>query len=361
MSMDIKTFMSCARVLPIDVSVLIRGDHGVGKSKVVAQLATEFSLPLLDKRLSQMSEGDMVGLPELKDGVTRFAHPDWYIAACDRPMLLFFDELNRALPEVMQAGFQIVLDRELNGRKLHPETRVYAAINMNARYQVNDMDPALLDRFWCIDLEPSVEDWLVWAKDLLHKNLVSFIATHKTALDPSPKAAPNSVDTSRRSMERLDSAMKLAGLYEADMTTDKVALNQAYQLALGFVGTEVSTQFTNYLKTLDRQITAEDILDRWSKVASKIPDLGQEKYNICCEKLVEHSAEHTWTIKQAKNFGEFVKLLPGELVVTLWQRLAQGNNSQANVKTIHPYIGMLIVKVMSSDNPPDLTPKKVTL
>src|SRR5437867_2646181 len=88
-----------------------------------------------------------VTFPSTDWNVTRFNPPEWYMQACERPMVLFLDELNRATNEVMQAAFQIVLDRQLNGWKLHPLTRVYAAINMGANYTVNEMDPALLDRF----------------------------------------------------------------------------------------------------------------------------------------------------------------------------------------------------------------------
>jgi len=146
--MDFKTFKECARRLPENVSVLVIGDHGIGKSQAVYQLGDDFKLPIVERRLSQMSEGDMIGLPELKDGVTRFAPPDWYKTACDTPVILFLDELNRATDEIQQGAFQIVLGRELNGHKLHPETRVYVAVNHGAEYNVNDMDPALLDRFW---------------------------------------------------------------------------------------------------------------------------------------------------------------------------------------------------------------------
>ena len=136
-TMSIQTFIKVASKLPIETSILLRGSHGIGKSQVVRQMAALFSLPVIDRRLSQMSEGDMIGLPSTDGEVTRFNPPDWYKQACAKPMCLFLDELNRATPEVMQAAFQIVLDRELNGWKLHPQTRVYAAVNSSAAYTVN--------------------------------------------------------------------------------------------------------------------------------------------------------------------------------------------------------------------------------
>ena len=90
------------------------------------------------------------------------------------------------LPAVQQAFFQIVLDRCLgngeggNPYNIHPETRVFAAVNHGSEYDVNEMDPALLRRFLAIDIQPSAEDWFDWAKKnnidpLIIKKLEDFV------------------------------------------------------------------------------------------------------------------------------------------------------------------------------------------
>lgn len=359
--MDIKSFVYCAKNLPPDVSVLIRGSHGIGKSRVIAQLAKHFGLPLIDKRLSQLSEGDMIGLPELKDGVTRFAHPDWYVNACENPVVLFFDELNRALPEVMQAAFQIVLDRELNGKKLHPETRVMSAINNDSIYQVNEMDPALLDRFWVTDLEPTVQDWLDWAAKPraqggggIHPFLIDFVRANRSVLEHSTKANPGEVQPSRRSFERGDQTCQKMGFYDADLTgKENPAAQQMFQLWSGFVGSNVANQIVEYVKNVDKQVSAEDILNNWKKVAKKVEAMGQEKWNICIEKIVAYIRKNVVTEKQALNITEFAKCLPGELVVHFWTELAKDPNpvTQANIKIVHPGLMPLFLPVFGKKAP----------
>ena len=115
-TMSVETFKKVAAILPIEQSVLLRAVHGVGKSKIVRQVAFVLretmglkEYKVVDRRLSQMSEGDMIGLPSTDGNVTRFNPPDWYMEACKTPCCLFLDELNRATPEVMQAAFQVVL------------------------------------------------------------------------------------------------------------------------------------------------------------------------------------------------------------------------------------------------------------
>lgn len=363
--MDIKSFVFCTENLPEDVSVLARGGHGIGKSQVVAQLAEHFKLVLIDKRLSQLSEGDMIGLPVITpDGSTRFAHPDWFVEACDAPRLLFFDELNRALPEVMQAAFQIVLDRTLNGKKLHPGTRIFSAINNDSQYQVNEMDPALLDRFWTADLEPTVEDWLAWAKDKVHPILYSFIQNSrvdskagKSVLDPSPKCNPGEVQPSRRSYERLDKVAQKMGFYDADLKgANNPLAQQFFQIAMGFIGTNCANQLVEYTKNLERQVTAEDIVNNWSKTKDRVEMMGQEKWNICIEKVIDFARANIFTDKQAKNVGDFATAVAagsGELIIHFWTELAKEPNthSQANIKIIHPYVMPLILPVFGKKAP----------
>ena len=60
--MDFKTFVNVSKALPKDITVMIRGPHGIGKSQCVYQLADHFGLPMMERRLSQMTDGDMIGV-----------------------------------------------------------------------------------------------------------------------------------------------------------------------------------------------------------------------------------------------------------------------------------------------------------
>lgn len=324
-SMSIKTFLAVAEVLPVDTSVLLRGPHGIGKSQVVRQLATTFKLPVIDRRLSQMTEGDMVGLPSTDGEVTRFNPPDWYKRACTSPVALFLDELNRATPEVMQAAFQVVLDRELNGWKLHSETRVFAAVNNSAAYTVNEMDPALLDRFWTIDLEPTVEDWVLWARDGHVTDIVTdFIAANEKWLDCPKDSEPGKVTPSRRSWERLSNA-----LVGADIA-DKPDNQLFYPLCRGYIGNEATIAFHSFAKTIDYQVSGADVINGYSKVKKKVNKLGTEKHNILIEKVTDYVTKNLKTLddKQGKNLQDFMKDLPGELRVACWSKLTQGSGTE---------------------------------
>ena len=351
-TMSIKTFLSVADKMPGDISILLRGPHGIGKSQVVraaADLIAEkeglVGWEIIDRRLSQMSEGDMIGLPTTDGDVTRFCPPDWVMRACRTPVCLFLDELNRGTPEVQQAAFQLVLDRELNGHKLHPQTRVFSAVNASAAYNVNEMDPALLDRFWTIDLTPTTEDWTVWARSTgaVHDTIVDFISSNERWLDCPKDSEPGKVTPSRRSWERMSRALVAAGVAENP--------NEAlfYPMCLGFVGTEATIAFHAFAKTIDNQVSGEEILRDYDKVKKKVMKLGQERQNILIEKVSDYITKTLKTLddKQGENLRKFMVDLPGELRVSAWSKMTQGSGTD-NLelsKQVHKHCVQTILEV----------------
>lgn len=359
-TMSVRTFMKVGKNLPCNISVLLRAIHGIGKSQVVRQLGRELGFKpedIIDRRLSQMSEGDVIGLPSTDGETTRFNPPDWYRAACRSPKVLFLDELNRATPEVMQACFQIVLDRELNGCKLHPQTRVYAAINNSAAYNVNEIDPALLDRFWVIDLNPDTQDWLAWARSNLtdndkkegllgeqhvHPTIIDHIATTDKWLDPPKNGEPGAVSPSRRSWERLSQALISANI------ADEPDHELFYPTCLGFIGTEATIAFHDFAKNYDARVTGEEILNKYPKVRSKVVGRGVDKLNACIDKLAEHVIKNCekLTDKQAENLKSFMTDLSGELRISCWSKLtAQGIDKIELAKSIHKNCAELVLQV----------------
>ena len=125
MAVDFKTFSSIVgHVTDVRKPVLLRGRHGIGKSTVVYQYADSVGLPVVERRASQMTEGDLVGLPVIADNSTTFNPPDWFKKACDEPVILFLDEVDRATLEVRQGIFELTDSRKLNGHTLHQDTLV---------------------------------------------------------------------------------------------------------------------------------------------------------------------------------------------------------------------------------------------
>ena len=333
MAVDFKTFGKIVKhVTSVRKPVLLRGRHGIGKSTVVYQYANHISMPVVERRASQMTEGDLVGLPSVEDNSTTFNPPDWFKTACDNPVVLFLDEVDRATLEVRQGIFELTDSRKLNGHTLHPDTVVFAAVNggeHGSQYQVGEMDPAELDRWTVFDIEPSVEDWLDWAKKSDISNEVwSFINANHNHLEHKDDFEPNKVYPSRRSWERLDECLVKDHLFDDS--------NALYHLTSAFVGFEAAVSFRDFVATMDKQVTVEDILDKGD--LSKVRDFDINDHTALVSKFEAEAVFATeLSHEQIENVARYMMTsMPSEVVMKVWSLLGQtGGDEQANLLKIH--------------------------
>ncbi len=355
--MDIKTLKAIIPGLPPHIATLLRGPTGIGKSHISKGIADELSLPFVDVRGSTMDEAKVGGIPDFETskerGVSTFCLPSWYVRACKEPVVLMLDELNRSMPQVQQAFFQIVLDRELGNdvdgvpMRLHPETRIIAAVNVGSEYDVNDMDPALLRRFWVADLEPTVSDWTDWATEAgLDSILVEFIQQNPEhwRVDPG-SVEPGTVVPTPASWHRLDETFSAMTMCPAALAGNATP-SHFYSVAMGFVGTEAAISFCDFVKNYERQISAEDVLDGKVK-ANDIKDLPASTMTNVIDKLGNHSKDNVWTKKQTKAVAEFATEMGGEMLIATFTAIQKANNLK-NLMAINKLIGQEVVALVNN-------------
>ena len=354
--MDIKTFQTLAGKLPPEIAILMRGPTGVGKSQMARALAEELDLPFLDVRGSTMDESQVSGIPDFETsktaGVATFCLPSFYVRACREPVVLMLDELNRSMPQVMQSFFQIVLDRELGNNvdgeplRLHPETRVVAAVNWGNEYDVSDMDPALLRRFWVVDLEPTSQDWLDWAVDTgVDSVLVDFVRQNPEHLRVDPGSVePGTVIPTPASWDRLNKSLVHMGMAPSDICGTRP--QGFYPLCAGFVGMEAAIAFSEFVANYERVISAEDVMEG-RVTAQRAQELSASEALGVVEKLVAScQSEMDWTNAEAENACGFIESLGGEQLVHFWNKASKGNKNQGNVKKIHKLIGLKVTQLV---------------
>jgi energy-coupling factor transporter ATP-binding protein EcfA2 len=355
--MDIKTFKTIATKLPPEIAVLMRGPTGVGKSHLAKAAAEALELPYIDVRGSTMSEGDAGGYPDIegmkKNGIMTFCMPSWFIRGCREPVVIMLDELNRSLPGVQQSFFQLVLDRELGNDedgvpyRLHPGTRVFAAVNHGAEYDVNDMDPALLRRFWVVDLQPTHEDFISWAGETgLDSVLIDFIRQNPAHLrvDPS-KVEAGTVCPNPASWHRLDRSLAHMGLSPSSLAGNKAPL--LYPLSQGFIGTEAAIAFSEFVSKYETVLSAEDVLDRFAEVQDRVKAAPASSLTALIDKLADHCKKNKWSKEQVKNVNGFSLCLTGELLVQLWNSVSASGNLP-NIQGLHAHLGKRIVEAVKS-------------
>lgn len=274
MSNDItaKQLMDMLKYIPSNHNLMIIGDHGIGKSQITAQVYKTEDVNFITLFLGQMGDpGDLIGMPVVdtkkKNMITQFAKPVWWPEDESKPVVLFLDELNRANPMLLAAVMDLTLNRRLMGRSLPPGSRIISAINHGDQYQVQDLDPALYDRFIVVNLLCVASEWLDFAqKNGLHRDVIEFIKTKPDLLHYTGEA--NSVKTATpRGWHRVSDILNGIEQKGEKVDSNNIILQS---LILGCVGKTAMTAFIQFLSSRV-VITAQDILQDYEKVEKKIP------------------------------------------------------------------------------------------
>src|SRR5512134_2662413 len=146
--------------------VMLWGAPGVGKSRIIAQIAARHGVPLLDIRLSQLEPTDLRGIPFRKGELVEWSVPSMLPDARRHGArgILFLDELTSASPTVSAAAYQLILDRRLGEYQVPPGWAIFAAGNRQGdRGVVYAMPSPLANRFSHLTVEVNIDDWAAWA------------------------------------------------------------------------------------------------------------------------------------------------------------------------------------------------------
>jgi hypothetical protein len=145
-----------------------------------------YGLPCVSLLGSQLAPEDLVGVPQIFEGKSRFCPPD--LIARDEPYVLFLDELNASAPEVQKAFYSLIHERRLANYHLPEGSMVVGAGNRaQDRAITRPMASALMNRMLHVELRVNVADWLTWAEGSnLHPYVLDYIRTRPDHLADQP-------------------------------------------------------------------------------------------------------------------------------------------------------------------------------
>jgi hypothetical protein len=191
----------------------VAGPPGIGKSDIVAQVADDFGLKLLDIRLSQMLPEDLTGLPSLdtKTGKAEYNPFSTFPMVGDKipdgynGWMIFLDEMSSASEEVFAAIYSLLLGHRVGGKLIHPKAVIVAAGNRATDSAIaRELPDTLITRMLPATMEVSSKDWIMWATDPKtkgHEGVIDFIKkypdTLNTTVDASQRSELETVPTPR--------------------------------------------------------------------------------------------------------------------------------------------------------------------
>jgi len=289
--------------------LLFTGRHGIGKSEFFEEHAAAENIGCIVRDLSLMEPVDLVGLPQIEGGRTVFRPPSFLPS--DGQGLLVFEELNRAPRHVQTPCLELCTRRRLNDYHLPTGWLIVAAVNPSGGdYDVDELDPALLNRFIQIGLEADRDGWLEWAKENeVHPDVVEYVGSDLTVFsepDSNPRAWKHVSDL-------LQASTKLK-------TPDH--LLQA--AVAGKVSPERAAAFQCFRKTRGKPLTAREVIDAYGAHRAAVRSWGKKEGHLdlvrgtllAVQKHLQsaHAFEAVQNDPAAwKNLSRFLLDLPGDL------------------------------------------------
>ena len=301
----------------ISVTPLLSGKHGIGKSQVAKIIAKELDGTVMIVEGGTLKEGEITGIPyqcKNENGDIEFRFLPYYIVrriqkaeqflyrtdyksdslenilngeenkySVDdlsfeqkiellktgqvKPVILFFDEINRTDMPVFRELMNFILTRTVNGYRLPWWVFIIAAMNPSTQtsmYATNEMDPAQLDRFIKIKVHEDANEWAAFAVEHhFERSLIEFISTTTDALsikdklledDEMPTPSPRGwhmVDLILKGKDKLDVFFSAEELRKKDK--DIRAIISAK------VGGDASSMFYSCLGEPTRLVLADEI------------------------------------------------------------------------------------------------------
>lgn len=339
----IDTLRSVELVLATDEVPLVVGESGIGKTALAKRLAKEnkWRLIVIDGNL--LKEGEIGGLPTIESYVamdsngdkfekkttiyavhTKLREIDEEIAKGNK-VLLFIDEINRCEHTVQQELMNLILNREINGYKLHDNVNILAAMNPSSKYgsdfdyQVVDMDAAQENRFVWLNMESNHNVWIKWAMEAgIEQEVIEFISTFPEYLH---KMNEDDVRATPRSYERVSKALKV---YKEKK--DSIPRGVFLNVIKGNVGKVIAEEFISFIEAEHSPlISFEEVFvgDTLSMdIIEKLKNESHTRLYLTAINILKYLEENI------KNFGdddsyyinrfiEFLKEYPVDLMVGL--------------------------------------------
>lgn len=365
-----------ARITPF-----IWGHRGLGKSSLVSQVCSNNNWGHVNMRLSQVEASDLRGLPDKVDGRTAYLPPadmpsgDMSFEQAQEMLnnekdpnnlsmlaerlqpriskgILFLDEINRAQDDVLQAVFELVLDRKVGQYVLPDGWCIVCAGNFNeGDYQTNGfMDAAFLDRFCHLTLdsgEQTLDEWVNYMSEKHDENaheVIEFVTQDLKHLDGAVSGTNDwSIQPSRRSWEsvvRVEEACK-NGSFSQEARIEVIA---------GLIGRSIAIKYSNYRCP----VSPRDIIEKG--VAKNSKGIGNLTRNQLigliwgmvsyCKNKVDTSEKHAnacidlaeWMANSSQD-KDLIAAFLRSLVTT-----GKGNDRARNVAVFNPKVADMLAK-----------------
>jgi hypothetical protein len=252
--------------------ILLRGSPATGKSAVpfaAAKILNNARVYVYEA--ARLDPVDAGGLPyPVGDRLTYLRPVIMPELSSDEHVILFFDELDKATPAVLNALMNVIHTRQSHGHRLGDNVTIIAAANLlSDRVNGTRLPATVLSRMQVVSLEPDLAQWCEWAATVgIHPMVPAFLQfrEHKNqsvfyAFDPLADAFP-SPRTWHAVSDTLHESADCMARYDAtegrDVPFPRAGIER--ELIEGTIGRSVAIEFLGFMRVADRMPRLASIL-----------------------------------------------------------------------------------------------------
>jgi len=305
---------------PEEVPVFLKGPPGIGKSALCQAVSAAFAKKAeaanrtfaFDRwELTVHQPEDLSGIPFAHDGWMRFCPPERLAPFCagsgvngtDPIGCLVFEDVTHASQAVKNGMLQLVQERTLGALVLSPDIRILMTGNRTSdKAGARDLLSALKNRVLVLDLQPNLEEWMLWAGS---RGLPSVIGGFLSWKPGSFSTLPNSECKENGQFATPRSWANVGACYNKVFRNGSTAA--AYSKLLlqtsGLIGQGHAHEFVAFVRLKEEYPDPKKILDDPENALPK-PPTEADRVIALVTALGDYSAHH-----QEKDKAIYLKLL----------------------------------------------------
>jgi len=280
----------------LHLTPMLWGGAGVGKSSIVKEVGEELGYEVREIRLSTLSPVDVRGVPYVDDnkisidtletvnklitklydistrsngtlsipnteslknklqslkseleGTTlesrfRFIPPEFMPTGTEeKPVLLFFDEINTAVASNQVVAYEIALDRKMGGHPLPEGTAVIMAGNrMKDRGATYEMPMPLSNRLIHVEVTAEIDQYIEYGMEHnFHEGVLAFLKTKPDMLEVAPSAGNWAFPTPR--------TWEMTSIILNDADEHNLNVNDTKKLVSSIIGSGATAELFAFL------------------------------------------------------------------------------------------------------------------
>ena len=262
-----------------DITVVVQGNMGTGKSSIINILADRFPnhKPVYLDCTTLTDSADMFMVKYSEDGKTFKTVPleDLGLHLPDQPIILMLDEIGKCNRSVILACNRIMLERKHSGYELHPDSIVFATTNLGSE-GLGDLLPAhTRNRITVVtmrnpdnmefiedfginnDLDPALLGFCKEKPELFH-SFEQYENPEENPYIPHPRANRVAFTTPRSLHRASDILKKREQLCELDKHGNKI-YPQLTAALVGTIGDRAALDLAAFIALADKLPTREQI------------------------------------------------------------------------------------------------------